>query len=395
MIVAVPQCDVYVFSPTDVHPHRDRPVYAHTYDGHTKRWARAWREMPDVIYDRARVHEHTFGKQRALWRSDRIVWANRPLGNKWTVHRRLIRDAAIRAHIPHTVRWSTHLTEQHPCTYIKPIRGTGGRGIVRITKTKTGYVIHGRNMRRAVLPMKTAKHWNGALAIAARIVRNTPCIAQQGIDTTLPDGRVHDVRVLIQKDRHGAWRVTGIAARIGRMHSVTANLHGGGTASPLRDILLRNGHEHMAAIREKLLMLAHRIAVRLERSSEALCELGLDFAIDRSGTPWLLEVNPKPSRDIFRRLGWKKTYANAISRPILYAMWLAQHRASRARTQIQHAAQQEVLPPYTPAAHARCSDRHRSTPARPQLHRARSDHPSTSSSAHPNETLRPNTTWFP
>ncbi|MNU00093.1 Endospore coat-associated protein YheD [compost metagenome] len=60
----------------------------------------------------------------------------------------------------------------------------------------------------------------------------------------------------------------------------------------------------------------------LERQFGSLCELALDIAIDESGRVWLLEINPKPAREVFSRTGEMGIYQRAISRPLEYALYL-------------------------------------------------------------------------
>ncbi|MNC74339.1 Endospore coat-associated protein YheD [compost metagenome] len=53
-----------------------------------------------------------------------------------------------------------------------------------------------------------------------------------------------------------------------------------------------------------------------------MCELALDIAIDERGKVWLLEINPKPAREVFARIGNKGMYQKAIERPLEYALYL-------------------------------------------------------------------------
>ena len=60
----------------------------------------------------------------------------------------------------------------------------------------------------------------------------------------------------------------------------------------------------------------------LERSYGRLCELALDLAVDRSGDVWLIEINPKPGRNIFLQIQDYDAYRTAVTRPLEYALWL-------------------------------------------------------------------------
>lgn len=80
-------------------------------------------------------------------------------------------------------------------------------------------------------------------------------------------------------------------------------------------------------IRKEAEALSLEVAEFLEKRYDALCELALDLAIDQKGRIWLLEVNPKPAREVFHRIGDKETYRNSIVRPLEYASWLYQKKA--------------------------------------------------------------------
>ena len=62
-------------------------------------------------------------------------------------------------------------------------------------------------------------------------------LAQPDLNLLRINGRICDVRVLVQKDRDGAWHVTGVAVRAGAAGRVISNLHGGGRSLRLERLL--------------------------------------------------------------------------------------------------------------------------------------------------------------
>ncbi|MDF2661714.1 MAG: endospore coat-associated protein, partial [Paenibacillus sp.] len=97
------------------------------------------------------------------------------------------------------------------------------------------------------------------------------------------------------------WEVTGCAGRIGPRKSITSNLHGGGQAISMTELLGRRMHseEKIESIRSSVYELGEEIAKSVEGHFGRLCELGIDIAIDPSGHPWVLELNPKPAREVW------------------------------------------------------------------------------------------------
>ena len=129
-------------------------------------------------------------------------------------------------------------------------------------------------------------------------------LVQEGIQLQLPNGRVHDYRMLVQKNGEGEWELTGCAGRMGAEKSVTSNLHGGGQAVPMHRLMKQwitdeELRDEINATAEKL---GISVASFLEDTYGDLCELALDLAIDKDGRIFLLEVNPKPAREVLHGL---------------------------------------------------------------------------------------------
>lgn len=326
---------VIVFTPEDVDGSHRR-VLARIFSPETGVWRKEWRPLPPLIYDRCRYQASAkfqkFKQFRAKYAN--LIYLNRPLANKWAIHQVLSRSSRIRPHLPSTRRYSSvdllHMLRARSLLYLKPINGTGGRGVLRLEKRRGSNIVllQGRDRQRRVI---TPQQVNEAVLPSRLAVLGVDerYLIQQGIPLKLKDGRVHDFRLLIQKTGTGEWEVTGCAGRIGARRSVTSNLHGGGAAVPMRKLLgMRFGSERVEAIQKEIYSLSHEIARYLEDHYGKLCELGLDIAVDPQGHPWLIEINPKPAREVFNRIGERDTYAKAIRRPLEYALWLYRQKKS-------------------------------------------------------------------
>lgn len=331
----------FVFIPQDVNAKAAR-IYAHLYDSSAGKWVRDWVHFPQLIYDRCRYKENGQFRHFRRFRETytRLIYLNRPIANKWGMYQALGKTSRLRSYLPETRIYTDtesllELTQRHRLVYLKPINGTGGRGILRIERQRSGrLLVQGRELNRRIIAPKlvTAGQLAGVLAPWGMKSRY---LVQQGIHNRLPDGRVHDYRLLIQKNGSGEWEVTGCAGRIGPRQSITSNLHGGGKAVSMAELLHRRygSDERAESIRKEVYNLGHEAARAVEDHFGKLCELGIDIAIDPEGRPWLLELNPKPAREVFARIGEKETYEKAISRPLEYALWLYnQHKSGSAET---------------------------------------------------------------
>ncbi len=303
-----------------------------------------------MIYDRCRIQRSHRFEQLKRFRSkySHLTFLNRPMRNKWTVYKTLNGDSRFRPYLPETrimesSRDVSEMISKYPLLYIKPINGTGGRGILRVERqpgsksrsSRSGrtWLIQGRDhSRRIINPEKvTLPVMQRKLSGWGMKVKGTRYLIQRGIQLKLPNGRVHDYRMLVQKNREGEWEPTGCAGRIGPKGSITSNLHGGGRAAGMKDLLGQwiGSEEKIASIQQEAEEVSILIAKHLEQSYGHLCELALDLAIDQKGKIFLLEVNPKPAREVFAKAGEMATYRNAIIRPLEYALWLYGQKARR------------------------------------------------------------------
>ncbi|QMV43761.1 YheC/YheD family endospore coat-associated protein [Cohnella cholangitidis] len=321
---------VFVFTPQDVEDSTGK-IHAMVYNAATNKWGRRWVRFPNVIYDRCRIQKsHRFQQLLAFRRRySNLLFLNRPLRNKWTIYRTLGKVANFRSHLPATKLYQSaedvsSALKKFPTVYLKPINGTGGRGILRIDRGRDGtLLLQGRNHSRSIVQPKRILRSGLAAALGKWDMRGDRYIVQQGLNIKLPNGRIHDYRMLVQKNSIGTWEVTGCAGRVGPLRSITSNLHGGGEAASMNSLLRQwiGNETTIKQIRETAETFGLSVARHLESSYGALCELALDLAIDRNGKIWLLEVNPKPSREVFKQAGEREVYRKAIVRPIEYALW--------------------------------------------------------------------------
>jgi hypothetical protein len=328
------EINVIVFTPEDLHPSK-KAVSALQYDPVKDKWSRSWKAIPNLIYDRCRYQKtYRFPLLRKFRANfSQLTYLNHPIALKWNLHRMLFKELSIRAFLPETVQYHnpTDLNpflKKYKIVYLKPSDGTGGRGILCIRHLgKQLYLIQGRDLSRRIIKPRKLRAEQIAASFDSWGFKDRYLI-QQGISLALPDGRVHDYRLLIQKNGNGEWEVTGCAGRIGPLMSITSNLHGGGRAMSMLQLLQSrfSSPEKITEISKSMEHLSHLVAVHLEKHYGRLCELALDIAVSPTGQVWLLEVNPKPAREVF--IKEIDTYETAIRRPLEYALWLNQNNQS-------------------------------------------------------------------
>lgn len=299
-----------------------------SYAGPQAGWRESVEPLPEVIW--SRYYRRDLPVLIAAFHELGLPLINEGWLDKWTAHQLLSREAPhLRTHLPHT-RLATdaatipEMARQYPVLFLKPIRGSLGRGIIRCCLAEAGYLRleytarRSREFRRILAAPEQVDRWLQRRGADRYLV-------QQGIDLNILYGRPADVRVLVQKDGSGSWRVTGVGARVAAHGRFTANLRSGGSAIPLTLLagaLYPGRPDRQEELRGRLESLALEIAALLERSGSRMGEIGLDLGVDRAGQIWYIEQNGQPGRSIFEQMGRRDLADLAHTRPLQYARWL-------------------------------------------------------------------------
>ncbi|WP_309121495.1 YheC/YheD family protein [Paenibacillus sp.] len=323
-------CFVYFFTPSDIGTSHGT-ISGWTYD---KGWKRGTFPMPDVLHNRltSRKYENLESVQQlfheAKTRHGTQVFNEKYL-DKTEVFAALKQEASVQKHLPESHAFTGYdvlkaMAAKHRILFLKPIRGSLGKGIIRVTRTETGVYAcqysEANGTRRVNYP-SLAKVY---AAVSPRLKRQRFQI-QQGLQLASVGGRPIDFRALTQKGATGQWGVTSIVGRIAGPNHFVSNLAKGGTIASMKDALQssdlpvgRRGAA-MASLRKA----AVDIAKAVDKTIDAhFGELGVDLAVDKSGRVWLLEVNSKPSKNDNTQLTEGKIRPS-VKTLVQYARYLA------------------------------------------------------------------------
>ncbi|SEB89695.1 YheC/YheD family protein [Paenibacillus sp. GP183] len=326
--------EVFVFSPNRIDWSREQ-VTGYTYQAGKEAWMKINYALPNLIYDRcffaskASYQDYSRHLRQLRGRSS-IRFLGYGLPGKWEVMQILQRDPYFHPFLPET-RLLTQLQEVlnwlelRSEVFLKPKGGSQGRGVLYIKKHQElldHFILSGRDRRNHLLQMEfqnaqDLKFWLRTF-IGQRIY-----LLQEYLSLHTANGNAYDIRSLVQKNRHGYWELTGMGVRCGQSGSITANLHGGGTAWEAAPFLKSEfSQEQVEEQMNTLIELSTKIPLALESAHGRLAELGIDLGIDRNGRVWLLEVNSKPGRSLFTKLPNKAVQKSSKENPILYAAFL-------------------------------------------------------------------------
>jgi hypothetical protein len=322
---------VIVFGPGDVDEQAGSVTGFMLQDG---AWARTAASIPAVVYDRrfcssvkARI---AAGRAASALRAHGASMLGGSLPGKLEVHRALNRHPLLRRLLPATYRFKgsgqlESLIATHPQgLFLKPSSGMQGRGTLAINRgaDSDGWVVTGRSMRNGPYQRRLAS-LSRIEAAVERIAWGRVYIVQPLLKLRLAGGEPFDIRSLVQKDGSGRWRYTGAAARVGAVGTATANLHGGGVASPIESFLRKHYADSNAErLRRDIRVASLLVAEQLERSFGRFIELGIDFGIEPNGRLWLIEANAKPGRAVFGSSATAHIRRLSVSRPLQYARYL-------------------------------------------------------------------------
>ncbi|QHT60117.1 YheC/YheD family protein [Paenibacillus lycopersici] len=272
-------------------------------------WRKTYLPSPDVVNNRLtsrklenRPNVQEFIQEVKLRHKSTVF--NEKFLDKPEVFEALAKDPALTKYLP-----ESHVLKNFPMlksmcgryhtVFLKPVRGSLGKGIIRITKLDADAY----SAQYATVGGTRRHYFSSLLKLYGSISGKMKTVRyqiQQGLNLIDIMGRPVDFRALVQKNETGKWVLTSIVARTAGSHHFVSNLARGGTLSTVREAVGRsnlsgaNSHEAPGKLQRAALDIAHGVDTFIPAH---FGELGIDLALDTSGRVWLLEVNSKPSKN--------------------------------------------------------------------------------------------------
>lgn len=318
--------DAYVF--TDFN---NENIVAWKYENNN--WVSEQRKLPKVFYNRSfRRRKYLEGTSSTKYLAAKgckpINSANfRKLAlDKHLTFTNFANEELSGLGIPYTEKYHDEnvipFLQEHPNSILKPRFGSGGKGIISITKNGNSYEVHYKDIRISCAAdqlIDRIKMIREKMRTSKRLY-----IIQEKVALPKYQNSVFDVRVIYQKGKDGKALRTGMAARTATPNRITANLHQGGGKMQLSSILETLFNQNMEGeIAESIRAYAKKVFEVLDRKAGPIGEVGIDFLIDESGNIHLIEVNSVPGRSLFKIL--PEIREAAIQRPVEYAKYLIEN----------------------------------------------------------------------
>lgn len=298
---------VVVFTPDGIRDH-DRVEGWVLAEAGKKEWKRVVLPMPSVVYNRVpdREAERESGvvavKQQLTEHG--IPLFNPQFFDKGEIFHWLHSEQKTASYLPQTVvleheQQLARYLRQYDLLYVKPADGKAGDGIIQIRKTGQGYRVvmqqHGKRTRATFATRQS---------VASAVCRKTQgrsYLLQQGVRLATCSGRKFDLRLLVQKNRFGQWRVTGVGARVADGDGITTHVPNGGEIERAT-LALRNafgrqkGDAILQDVRRMALTFAQTIEQQASKTGQMVGEMSMDIGVGTDGSLWFFEANAKPMK---------------------------------------------------------------------------------------------------
>ncbi|WP_270182417.1 YheC/YheD family endospore coat-associated protein [Alkalihalobacillus sp. CinArs1] len=271
----------------------------------TDQWIEAPLPLPSIIYNR--IHSRRLENSseieslKELWRELNIPYFNEAFIDKWDVHEKLLLYEELAPYLPEsdildTIDKVEQMMNKYNTIYLKPINGSQGRHIYRISKSQDCYLLgYSSFSGNKVLTSPTLSGLYPAIRARSKKV---PYLIQQGIPLFEVGDCPVDFRILCLKGPGDKWRVVSTVARVSQSKDqFVSNIARGGLIKSVDDVLSQFDKVSRKQIKRILPELALEVSKVIDGETDGMYgELGIDLSIDKDGHPWIIEVNTKPSK---------------------------------------------------------------------------------------------------
>lgn len=191
-----------------------------------------------------------------------------------------------------------NMCSRYPTVFLKPISGSMGKGIIRITRLLDNSCLVFYATTKGTKQQQFSSLAKVFSSLSGKLRTNRYQI-QQGLNLIDDNKRPIDFRALVQKNAKGKWTITSIVARIAGDQHFVSNLARGGSLSTVKEVIQRSNL--FSLVKRYIYAWLKRAALNIAEGIDThipahFGELGIDLAVDHSGKIWLLEVNSKPSK---------------------------------------------------------------------------------------------------
>lgn len=252
-------------------------------------------------------------------------YKSNPIKGKLRVCKYLTASRNLKQHIPHTKLLTEpnlkSMSSSYKSVYIKPDIGSLGIGVYKLNRLSDGFELYSTAKRQ-----QRRKHFDSVSAVYrhVRAKHKNRMIVQTTITLDKVNDRPYDIRAMVQRRPGGAWTCTGFLVKVGGSpNCIVTNYYQGGKIETIQKHLSKKGFSdsRCASRIRSLSNKAVAVSKALSRRRSGMREIGVDFAYDKNGHLWILEVNSNHPQ--FHPL--KKLDPKAYNRMLSFARSYGRH----------------------------------------------------------------------
>ncbi|GIN84123.1 hypothetical protein J6TS2_05090 [Heyndrickxia sporothermodurans] len=306
-----------------------------------------WRQItvpfPNVIYDRLPNRKSEKLKKSRIVKEKMekkfyIPWYNPGFFNKLDIYDRLYNDKKVALYLPETFAFTSlhqieNMLSKYGHIYVKPINGSLGLGVHQIIydSKSNHYYCRYHDSKNHLLKFASLESLINHVFVNKNLNR---MLVQQGINLIKINHRSVDFRVHANKDEHGIWKISAIAAKVAGNGSPTTHVKNGGEIRTIKEIFVNK--EEQNKYQKLLEHAALDLAISLEKHLKGIIgEIGFDFGIDTKGNVWLFEANSKPGRSIFSHPNLKDSDLLTRKLTLSYSIFLTEKYMNKNKELLQ------------------------------------------------------------
>ncbi|WP_282943258.1 YheC/YheD family protein [Paenibacillus sp. RC67] len=311
---------LYAFTPADILWKKQRIIGLSLEKGI---WKQSSFPFPNVVYNRCFNKKETTIQRLEKAIGRKKCFNNINFFNKWDLYNQL-KQSSLTTYIPDTFLYNevnvSELLEQYKLVYIKPSYGFKGTSVYRVELMDNGDT---HISLHSLAPMYICRKDESIQEKLNELFGQKKYMVQQGVRMSHLDHRYFDIRVLVQKGILGKWMVSTITSRVAYEHYFNTSMCE--TIYDTAKILPRLfSPENRNEILESLSELSVQAAQVAESHLGSLGELSVDFVLDEQRKLWIIELNGKPQKNIYKDLKRFKQKKLIYKRPLEYAYYLSQ-----------------------------------------------------------------------
>ncbi len=318
------ECTTYHFSVNDLG--HNKTINGWHYSHRKKKWLHKEFPWPQVLYDRATFFRAAQREKAKIFRNrikdngSTLLINNKSVFGKGRTDKILRKMPYLRPYLPDNLVNPTpskieELLERFAMVFVKTEYDSRMSGVWKIEKLEGLYKL---STEEASLSYKSfVQLWSELQPIIAP----ESYVAQQGIYAVEYKTHPLNVRAIMQKNHQGQWEAALIKPWITNSPTIREKTFNWQQIMPEVFPLSPKAD----AIYRDICRVATAVAQTLEARSGPLGELGIDIVIDKTGHPWIIEINGKTNKTFFIRNEPSDARYRLFYNPLAYGIYLARN----------------------------------------------------------------------